>query len=154
MVRLSFKKIMPDNSDKLNGLIDKNKLSDIKELLEKHKGVVFALDDGEGFKAASVMVFEMNDEILTTALRKMYLADLFAADGTDSEYKGMMLEYTVNQAAYMGYDHLTVTVKADNLAELKFYAYHGFDKIVRVNEDEASVVLLRDVNAVMKCCGK
>lgn len=154
MIRLSFIKILPESSDKLDSLKGWNRLSEAQKILAEHKGVVFALDDGESIKAASVIVFDMGDEVLTTALRKLYLADLYADMETESEYKGMMLEYTVNQAAYMGYDNMSVIVKLSDLTTLKFFAYHGFDKIIRVDEKNGDVVLQRNVKAVMKCCGK
>ena len=155
MIKLKFYQIMPEDADKLSCLMDGDLLNETKTMLQDHKGVMFGLsaDEGKSYTAASAMIFDVGDEILTTALRKLYLKSVYTAENAEHGHDGMMLEYTVNQAAYMGYDYLTVKVSTENLKELRFYAYHGFDKIVSVRENDRSLILQRDIKAKMTCCG-
>ena len=151
MIKLTFEKITPDTFGEL--VKDIGKTEELDTLVAEHKGVVFALNDSERYTAASAMVFEMNDDILTTALRKLFLSGLYLSDDADSGHDGMMLEYTVNQAVYMGYDLLTVRVALDDVKMIKFYTIHGFDKIVKVDENEKYIILQRDIKIKVKCCG-
>ena len=96
----------------------------------------------------------MNDELLTCALRKLYLSGVYFDDAARTDgCDGMMLEYTADQAAYMGYDILTVRVSLADAGMLKFFSAHGFDRIVRVEEKDNRVVLQRDLKRKISCCG-
>lgn len=153
MIKLSFKKMTPENIGSLaNDIAETNVLENV---VKEHKGVVFALHDGEKYTAASSMMFEMGDEVLTVALRKLYLSGLFVSDKADMGQDGMMLEYTADQASYMGYDLLTVRVSPDDMDRIKFFTAHGFDKIVKADNDEQGgyLILQRDIRVKIKCCG-
>ena len=153
MIKLSFMKIMPENAERLSETLDKKDLEELRKMIDEHKGVVFALDSGSKLSAVSAMVFDAGDEDLTTALRKLWLKAVYIGEDAEKGHDGIMLEYTVNQAANMGYDLLTVKVSTKDISMLKFYAYHGFDKIVRVDEKEKMLIIQRDIKAKMKCCG-
>ena len=153
MIKLSFKKMTPEN---MEGLIrDISSAEAFEDIVSQYKGVCFALHDCEKYTAAAAMVFEMNDDVLTTALRKLYLSGLYVSDKADEGHEGMMLEYTVEQAKFMGYDLLTVRVSADDIKRIKFFTGHGFDRIVRADEDGDGkfMILQRDIRIKIKCCG-
>ena len=153
MIKLSFEKMTPETFDGLVKDIENTRV--LEAVVKEHKGVVFALYDGEKYTAASAMMFEMNDELLTEALRKLYLSGLYLSDNAEQGHDGMMLEYTVDQAAYMGYDLLTARVALNDMDKIKFYTSHGFDKIVRADcdEDGEHLILQRDIKIKIKCCG-
>ena len=151
MVKLSFEKIDAEKVGKLINDIDG--AAELENVVREYKGVVFALNDGEKYKAAASMMFEMNDDVLTVALRKLYLSGLYISGDADMGQDGMMLEYTAEQAKYMGYDLLTVKVALDDVELIKFYSCHGFDRIVKVDERERYMILQRDIRIKIKCCG-
>ena len=154
MIKLSFDKMMGDS---IEALISQPFCKDkemLKKLATEHKGVVFALNDNGNYRAAAALVFEMNDEVLTCALRKLYLTGLSFDDAARTDgCDGMMLEYTADQASYMGYDLLTVRVSLADAGMLRFLSAHGFDRIVRVEEKDNNVVLQRDLKRKISCCG-
>ncbi|MBQ8965178.1 hypothetical protein [Ruminococcus sp.] len=153
MIKLSFEKMTPESIGALKRDIEP--AAAFEDIVSHYKGVCFALHDGEKYTAAAAMIFEMNDDVLTTALRKLYLTGLYVSDKADEGHEGMMLEYTVEQAMFMGYDLLTVRVSTDDIKRIKFFASHGFDKIVRADEDEngRAMILQRDIKMKIKCCG-
>lgn len=154
MVKLSFRKIMPEDYDKVRNLFD---FADIIEKeLREHKLAVLALDDGEGMVAASALKFEMNDEDYTVPLRRIHLYAFGTAENArENNYDGMMLEYTANTAQDMGYDVLTIRCETKDTQKLKLLSVHGFGSIIKVDEDEkgAYLKLMRDLKIKIKCCG-
>lgn len=159
MIKLSFKKIMPEDFGRVRTLFeaeDKEKCAVIEQELKEHKLVVIALDDGEGVQAASVLKFEMNDEDYTVPLRRIHLYSLAAAENArENNYDGMMLEYSANTAQDMGYDILTARCDTADTNRLKLLSVHGFGNIIKVDEDEkgAYLKLMRDLKIKIKCCG-
>jgi hypothetical protein len=125
----------------------------LKDIVKEHKGVVYALKDGEKYLAASAMIFEMNTDILTVAMHKLYLSGLFVIEDADHGIDGMMLEYTADKAKTLGYDLITVQVSTDDVRSIKFYSSMGFDKIVKANITGKYLVLQRDLNIKLTCCG-
>ena len=129
MIKLKFEQMSAETMEKLSADIPEAK--QLEDIVREHKGVVFALNDGEKYTAASAMMFEMNDEALTVALRKLYLSALLVSENADTGIDGMMLEYTADKAIFMGYDFVTTKVSTDDVRAIKFYSSHGFDKIVK-----------------------
>ena len=151
MRKLSFEQISAENVGIL--INDLPAAKHVEDTVIEHKGVVFALKDGVKYIAASVMIFDMNTDILTVAMRKLYLSDLFVCDNAEHGIDGMMLEYTADKAKTMGFELITVQVSTDDLRTIKFYCSQGFDKIVKVNISGKYLVLQRDLNVKLTCCG-
>lgn len=160
MVKLQFRRAEQYDVSGLD-LIIGGRLSDeekeeFRKRLDERRSAVFMLIGEEGPAAVSAMVFDAGDEELTEALRRLYLSHLFVReDLKDKGYDGMMLEYTVNQANYMGYDYLTCKVMLDRPEELKLFTDHGFTSVIRtcIDENGSFVKLCRDVRIKIKCCG-
>ena len=151
MIKLKFEQMSAETMEKLSADIPEAK--QLEDIVREHKGVVFALNDGEKYTAASAMMFEMNDETLTVALRKLYLSALLVSENADTGIDGMMLEYTADKAKFMGYDLVTTQVSTDDVRAIKFYSSHGFDKIVKANITGKYLILQRDVKIKVSCCG-
>lgn len=159
MTKLSFKKITDEDFEKLNNICDHSEQPELAEKFRKelneHKRVIFALELEGQYIAEGALVFDMHDEDYTEPLRRIYLSHLIVKEDMRKQgYGGMMLEYLANQANYMGYDYLTVGVDLDNFEGIKLYTKHGFNTIIKADEDDMGkyLKLLRDVRLKIKCC--
>ncbi len=89
------------------------------------------------------LVFDMRDADYTLPGQRAYVSHLVVRPECRRQGLGQALLRHVREVARaLGYAELTVGVDLDNYPALRLYAAEGFDRILRVDRDEAAYLKL------------
>ena len=83
------------------------------------------------------LVFDMNDSDYTISGKRIYLSRfLVKKDMRNMGIGKLLLMYVFKYARDLGYKEISVGVNLDNYIALAIYYKYGFDKIIKVDEDD------------------
>ncbi len=98
---------------------------------------------GGRYIAEISLVFDMRDADYTLPGQRAYVSHLVVRPECRRQGLGQALLRHVREVARaLGYAELTVGVDLDNYPALRLYAAEGFDRILRVDRDEAAYLKL------------
>lgn len=96
---------------------------------------VYELDDE--YVGEVSLVFDMNDNDYTIKGKRIYLSRFLVKKEMRNKGIGKkLLNYICDYARNLGYVEMSVGVDLDNYIALMIYQKYGFDKIIKVSEDD------------------
>ena len=108
----------------------------LSQLLSGNRMTYIYQSEGQ-FIGEISLVLTHSDPDYTIPGRRAYLSRLVVKP--DCRRRGigrMLVRFAAEKAAELGYAELSVGVDLDNYAAVKLYAEEGFDRILRVDQDE------------------
>lgn len=107
------------------------------ELKEGNRITFVYVNDNNEYIGEISLVFEMNDFDYTIKGKRIYLSRFLVKENMRNKGIGkQLLKYVFNYARNLGYKEMSVGVDLDNYIALMVYQKYGFDKVIKVSEDE------------------
>lgn len=107
-----------------------------KEILSGNRAVyIYSIDDE--YIAEISLVYNTDDGEYTIPGKRVYVSRLVVKKSFRRRGIGRKLvEFIKTEAENQGFSELSIGVNLDNYAAVRLYASSGFDKIIRIDEDE------------------
>ena len=126
---------------KCNNIWDMSKKKELKEIFyqELISGnritFIYVLEDE--YVGEVSLVFDKNDSDYTINNKRIYLSRFLVKKEMRNKGIGkQLLNYIFEYSRELGYEEMSVGVDLDNYIALKIYHKYGFDKIIKVDEDD------------------
>ena len=126
---------------KCNNIWDMSKNIKLKEQfyneLENGNRITFVYVIDDKYVGEVSLVFDNNDIDYTIDNERIYLSRLLVKEGYRNKGIGKeLLNCVFEYSKKIGYKEISVGVDLDNYIALSIYFKYGFDKIIKVSEDE------------------
>lgn len=136
-----IQKLDINNYHKCNNIWDMSKRKELTDKfyneLKNGNRITFVYVENDEYLGEVSLVFEMFDNDYTIKNKRIYLSRFLVKKEMRNKGIGkQLLNYVFDYAKNLGYQEMSVGVDLDNYIAILVYQKYGFDKIVKVDEDE------------------
>lgn len=129
------------NYYKCNNIWDMSRKPKLKEKfyneLVNGNRITFVYEVNDCYVGEVSLVFDMNDSDYTIDNKRIYLSRFLVKKEMRNKGIGkLLLMHIFDYVRDLGYKEISVGVNLDNYIALKIYHKYGFDKIIKVDEDD------------------